>query len=165
MRTRRSPSGVAVSARAACLASCCAGSRRRPRSAWGTGYVYTPWVGAVYYAPPVTYGYAVSIAYTPWTGWAYASGHGWSAGYGAAAGGPGGFAATTGNVYSQWGATSAVTRSSGGYDAVTGNAWGRQAGTSYNSRTGVASAGQRAGAENVYTGNYAAAERGVVQGP
>lgn len=148
---------------------------------YGTGYVYTPWVGAVWYGAPVTYGYGVAVTYTPWTGWAYAVGFGWSAyapypyyapysgaavgPYGAAAWGPGGWAATTGNVYSSWGGTTAVSRTSGGYNAWTGNAWGAQAGTSYNSRTGVASAGQRAGVQNVYTGNYAAAERGVVQGP
>jgi hypothetical protein len=130
----------------------------------GTGYLYTPWVGTVWYGSAVTYGFGVSVAYTPWTGWAYGAGFGWSAyaprpyyvppyaaavvgPYGAAVGrrGPGGWAATTGNVYSQWGSSSAVRRTSGGYNAWTGNAWASQAGTSYNSRTGVASAGQRAG--------------------
>ncbi|HEY7478885.1 MAG TPA: hypothetical protein VH680_00080 [Gemmatimonadales bacterium] len=151
---------------------------------YGTGYRYTPWIGVVWYRPPVTYGYGVSVTYTPWTGWTYGFGFGWSAyapypyyapaawgvaavgPYGAAAVGPyGGWAATTGNVYSRWGGTTAVSRTSGGYNPWTGNAWASQAGTSYNSRTGVASAGQRAGVENVYTGDYAAAERGVVQGP
>lgn len=150
---------------------------------YGTGYVYTPWVGTVWYGSSFTYGFGTSIAYAPWTGWAYSVGFGWSAyapypyyvpaywgaaavgPYGAAAWGSGGWAATTGNVYSQWGSTSTVKRTSGGYDAWTGNAWASQAGTSYNSRTGVASAGQRAGVQNADTGNYAAAERGVVQGP
>jgi hypothetical protein len=45
---------------------------------YGTGYYYTPWVGSVWYGPPVTYGYGVNIAYTPWTGWSYGFGYGWS---------------------------------------------------------------------------------------
>jgi hypothetical protein len=55
-----------------------------------------------------------------------------------------------------------VTRSGGGTNAWTGNAWKGSEGASYNSRTGVASAGQRGGATNAYTGNYAAGERGAV---
>lgn len=38
-------------------------------------------------------------------------------------------------------------------------------GSSYNSRTGVAAAGQRAAVHNVYTGNYAAGRSGVAVGP
>ena len=44
----------------------------------------------------------------------------------------------------------------GGYNAWTGNRWATQAGRSYNSRTGVAAAGQRGVVGNVYSGNYAA---------
>jgi len=168
---------------------------------YGTGYYYTPWVGSVWYGPPVTYGCGVGISYTPWTGWTFGFGFGWSWGSvtvgwgwgaypwwgpvgwgyyspypyyrppywggaawgprGAAVWGPGGWAATTGNVYSRWGATSAVTRSSGGYNAWTGNSWRGSAGASYNSRTGTLAAGQRAGVANVYTGNYAYGGRGA----
>ena len=36
---------------------------------YGTGYVYTPYVGtSVWYPPPVTYGYAANPYWTPWTG-------------------------------------------------------------------------------------------------
>jgi hypothetical protein len=162
---------------------------------YGTGYDYTPWVGSVWYGPPVTYGYGVNIAYTPWSGWAFAfgvgcgfamgaamcgygwgyAGWGWGAacggfygGYGAAWGrggavwGPGYSRWSSGNVYSHWGNTSAVSRSGGGYNAWTGNAWRGSEGAAYNSRTGVASAGQRGGTANAYTGNYAAGERGAV---
>jgi hypothetical protein len=168
---------------------------------YGTGYYYTPYIGAtVWYAPPVTYGYAANLTWTPWTGWAigfgfgwamgaawgssccwgYACapywgampyGHYWSAGYvrgpygGAVAWGPRGWAATTGNVYHQWGATTAVTRTSGGYNAWTGNAWASKVGTSYNSVTGRVSAGQRAEVGNVYTGNYAYGQRGATYNP
>ena len=160
---------------------------------YGTGYAYTPYIGAtVWYPAPVTYGYAASMAWTPWTGWAMGFGFGmamggawgygccwgcapyWGAypyhGYaygpaGAAAWGPGGWAATSGNVYSHWGSTTAVSRTSAGYNAWTGNAWSSKVGTSYNSVTGRVSAGQRASVSNVYTGNYAYGQRGATYKP
>ena len=153
---------------------------------YGTGYVYPAYVGpTVWYGPPVTYGYAVNVTYTPWTGWAFgfmAVGVGvWYApapywgpmpyrgvAYGpngAVAWGPGGWAATSGNVYSRWGTTTAVTRTSSGYNAWTGNAWSTQAGRSYNSTTGQISAGQRGAVQNVYTGNYATGGRGATYNP
>src|SRR5215471_7290631 len=166
---------------------------------YGTGYTYVPYISAtVWYAPPITYGYAVNPTWTPWTGWAMGFGLGWAMGaawgssccwgYGAApywgampyapyggyahgvyggtvAWGPGGWAATTGNVYSHWGATTAVSRGSAGYNAWTGNAWASRVGTSYNSVTGRVSAGQRAGVQNVYTGNYAYGQRGATYSP
>ena len=85
--------------------------------------------------------------------------------YGAAAWGPGGWAATTGNVYSRWGDTTAVTRHSAGYNAWTGNAWSGGAGMSYNSRTGTVAAGQRGVVSNAYTGNYAYGARGAAVNP
>jgi hypothetical protein len=160
---------------------------------YGTGYTYAPYIGAtVWYPAPVTYGYSAAMAWTPWTGWAMGFGFGmymgaawgygccwgcapyWGAypyhGYaygpaGAAAWGPGGWAATTGNVYSHWGATTAVSRSSAGYNAWTGNAWSSKVGTSYNSVTGRVSAGQRASVSNVYTGGYAYGQRGATYNP
>jgi hypothetical protein len=210
-----------------------------PVLVFGTGYQYTPWVGNVWYGPPLTYGYGSALTFTPWTGWAYGFGFGLSApapqeaakeeaaesqavsttityanpppatsssnisvsfyygaypwwgpygwgyyypypyyypyyygGYGVAWGargavawGPGGWAATTGNVYHRWGNTSAVTRSSAGYNAWTGNAWAGQVGASYNSRTGTIAAGQRGAVGNVYTGNYAYGGRGTAYNP
>jgi hypothetical protein len=166
---------------------------------YGTGYTYVPYISStVWYAPPITYGYAVNPTWTPWTGWAMGFGLGWAmgaawgssccwgyaaapywgampyapyAGYargvygGAAAWGPGGWAATSGDVYSHWGATTAVSRGSAGYNAWTGNAWSSRVGTSYNSVTGRLSAGQRGGVENVYTGNYAYGQRGATYNP
>jgi hypothetical protein len=38
---------------------------------YGTGYVYQPWVGTVYYPPPVTYGVAAVPVYNPAAGWAF----------------------------------------------------------------------------------------------
>ncbi len=49
---------------------------------YGTGYYYTPWIGTVWYGPPVTYGFGVAIAYSPWTGWAYGFGYGCGWGWG-----------------------------------------------------------------------------------
>ena len=176
---------------------------------YGTGYYYSPWVGTVWYGPPVTYGFGVAIRYTPYTGWCFGFGFGWSWGGptvavgwgwgpypwwgpygwgyawgpplfpapypwggraygprgGAVAWGPGGWAGTTGNIYTQWGPRSTVTRTAAGYNAWTGNAWAKKVGASYNSRTGIASAGQRGAVQNVYSGNYAAGERGVAKGP
>jgi hypothetical protein len=152
---------------------------------YGTGYAYQPWIGTVYYSPPLTYAYGAAMVYNPWGGWGFAFGVGMMFGaalhpfpywgpyhyphpYGAYYGphgyryaGYGGWGATTGNVYHQWGPHQAVTRSSGGYNAWTGNSWRGQSGTSYNSRTGVASAGQRGVATNAYTGGYAAGKRGT----
>jgi hypothetical protein len=157
---------------------------------YGTGYSYTSWDGTVWYGTPVTYGFATAPTYTPWTGWvmgfgfglafgAATAGWGWGSypwwgpyrygsavgPYGAAAWGPGGWAATTGNVYSRWGDTTAVTRHSAGYNAWTGNAWSGGAGMSYNSRTGTVAAGQRGVVSNAYTGNYAYGGRGVAVNP
>lgn len=160
---------------------------------YGTGYVYQPYVAAtVWYPPPVTYGYAANVTFTPWTGWAIGFGMGWAMGasyacapapywgpmpyayrgayaYGyrgpAAAWGPGGWAATSGNVYRHWGNTGAVSRTSSGYNAWTGNAWSNKVGTSYNSTTGRLSAGQQASVSNVYTGNYASGQRGGTYNP
>jgi hypothetical protein len=161
---------------------------------YGTGYTYMPYIGAtVWYPPPITYGYAANVTYTPWTGWAVGFGIGWGVGaawgapapywgaYGAAYGyhgygtvvgphgaavwGPGGWAATSGNVYRHWGNTGAVTHSAAGYNAWTGNAWSNKVGMSYNSTTGRISAGQKASVSNVYNGNYASGERGATYNP
>jgi hypothetical protein len=45
---------------------------------YGTGYSYPPYVGTVWYGPPVTYGVGVGMTYTPWTGWTVGFGFGWS---------------------------------------------------------------------------------------
>jgi hypothetical protein len=157
---------------------------------YGTGYTYASWDGTVWYGTPVTYGFATAPTYTPWTGWVMGFGFGlafgaatagWGWGcypwwgpyhygaavgpYGGAAWGPGGWAATTGNVYRRWGDTTAVTRHSAGYNAWTGNAWAGGAGMSYNSRTGTVAAGQRGVVSNAYTGNYAYGGRGAAVNP
>jgi hypothetical protein len=98
----------------------------------GVGMTYTPWTGWTYGfgfgwswgAVTVGWGYG---AYPWWgpVGWGYyypypyyrppywGGGAAWGPWGGGAVWGPGGWAATSGNVYSRWGATSAVTRRSG----------------------------------------------------
>jgi len=162
---------------------------------YGTGYYYSPWIGSIYLAPPLTYGYDASLAWTPWAGWGYgfAAGWAWGAswsywccapcapywgpyygwcggayynGYGGVtAWGPGGWAATTGNLYSHWGDWSSVARAGAGYNAYTGRAYGYQYGHAYNSVTGTMAAGERGAVQNVYNGNYGYGGRGAAYNP
>lgn len=158
---------------------------------YGTGYTYVAYVGAaVWYPPPVTYGYAANVTYTPYTGFAVGFAIGWGVAHacyapapywgampyayhgaaygphgGAAAWGPGGWAATSGNVYHQYGATSVESHDSAGYNAWTGNSWNQKTGTSYNSVTGRTSAGQSSEVHNAYTGNSAYNTRGATYNP
>jgi hypothetical protein len=145
---------------------------------YAAAVTYTPWTG---WAVGFGFGFAMGAAYggcwgaTPYWGampyayhGAYYGAYGgvaYGAYGGAAAWGPGGWAATSGNIYHQYGATSAVTRSSAGYNAWTGNAWSSKVGTSYNSVTGQMSAGQHASVSNAYTGNYGTGSRGATYNP
>jgi hypothetical protein len=140
---------------------------------YGAAVAWTPWTG---WAMGFGFGLAVGAAAwgyhdccwgcAPYWG-SYYPYHGYAYGYhgGAAAWGPGGWAAASGNIYHQWGATTAVTRSAAGYNAWTGNAWSSQVGRSYNSVTGRMSVGQRGAVQNVYTGNYAYGARGATYNP
>ncbi len=158
---------------------------------YGTGYIYSPYVGTVYVPAPVTYGYDASLAWTPWAGWGYgfAAGWAWAGGWnywccpppvpywgaypgwgynaygGVTAWGPGGWAATTGNVYSSWGNWSGVSHTDAGFNAWTGREGVQQWGHAYNSVTGTMAVGTRGAVENVYNGNYAAAARGAAYNP
>jgi hypothetical protein len=150
---------------------------------YGTGYYYYPWVGSVYYAPPITYGYYSTMTWTPWAGWAWSASYGyWCAcpcapyggpyygwcsgayynGYGGVtAWGPGGWAATTGNMYSHWGSWSSAWRGQAGYNAYTGREYAYKYGTAYNSVTGTMATGARGAVANVHNGNYAYGGTGV----
>ena len=135
-----------------------------PWTGWAVGFGLGWAMGAMSSMSSCCWGYAAApywgaMPYAPYSGYAYGA-HG-----GAAAWGYGGWAATTGNVYHSWGATTAETRTSAGYNAWTGNAWANKVGTSYNSVTGRASAGQQAAVGNVYTGNYAYGQRGATYNP
>jgi len=49
---------------------------------YGTGYAYSPWVGADWFGFPCTYGFGAGVRWTPWTGWGFGFGFGWSWGRG-----------------------------------------------------------------------------------
>ena len=49
---------------------------------YGTGYAYPPWIGDVWYGPPITWGFGFGLAWTPWWGWSFDAGFGWGWGPG-----------------------------------------------------------------------------------
>ncbi|MDM0024434.1 autotransporter [Variovorax saccharolyticus] len=145
---------------------------------YGTGYAYSPWIGTVWYGPPVTYGYGAAVAYTPWTGWAVAFGLGWAWGAATVATGWGW------GPYPYWGPWAgpvwggaafgprggAVAWGPGGWAGHTGNVysqWGNRATVSraaggYNAWTGNAWAGQVGSSYNSRTGVASAGQRGAI---
>jgi hypothetical protein len=157
---------------------------------YGTGYPYTPWVGSVWYGPPVTYGFGVAIRYTPWTGWTFGFGFGWSWGGNTVAMGWGWGAYPWWGNYGwgyawgprlypaplAWGGAAygyrggAVAWGPGGWAGTTGNIyrqWGDRAtvsryGAGYNAWTGNRWAGQVGSSYNSRTGIAAAGQRGAV---
>jgi hypothetical protein len=157
---------------------------------YGTGYPYTPWVGNVWYGPPVTYGFGVAIRYTPWTGWTFGFGFGWSWGGNTVAMGWGWGAYPWWGNYGwgyawgprlypaplAWGGAAygyrggAVAWGPGGWAGTTGNLyhqWGDRAtvsryGAGYNAWTGNRWAGQVGASYNSRTGIAAAGQRGAV---
>jgi hypothetical protein len=157
---------------------------------YGTGYPYTPWVGSVWYGPPVTYGFGVAMRYTPWTGWTFGFGFGWSWGGSTVAMGWGWGAYPWWGNYGwgyawgphlypapmPWGGVAygyyggAVAWGPGGWAGTTGNIyrqWGDRASVSrygggYNAWTGNRWAGQVGASYNSRTGIAAAGQRGAV---
>jgi hypothetical protein len=123
---------------------------------YGTGYVYSPWIGTVWYGPPITYGYGVNMAYTPWTGWGFAFGIGCGFAMGAAMCGYGwgymgwGWGAAWGGYYGHYGA--AAWGYGGG--AVWGPGYARWSSGNVYSQWGATSAVTRSGGGyNAWTGN------------
>ncbi len=134
---------------------------------YGTGYVYTPWIGTAWYPPPYTYGVAAVPVYNPWVGYSYGFAMGlataawmepyWGGAYYHPAywGGYGCCASASANVYGHWGATTwsgtrtwyagggvAGTTASGSYsNSRTGSSGTYNAGRQYNAWTGNASRG------------------------
>jgi uncharacterized membrane protein YgcG len=49
---------------------------------YGTGYDYAPWIGSVWYGPPMTWGWGFDDCWTPWWGWGFGCGFGWGWGWG-----------------------------------------------------------------------------------
>jgi len=151
---------------------------------YGTGYVYTPWIGRYWYGYPVTYGWGSSITYSPWAGWSYTFGIGYGWGYwGSPWWGPypspywgpyygygyygypsyyGGVAYGPGGSGAVWGP--------GGWAGTTGNVYHRWGSTSgvvrtsggYNAWTGNGFRNQVGVAYNSKTGTLAAGQRAAV---
>ncbi|HEY1435293.1 MAG TPA: autotransporter [Thermoanaerobaculia bacterium] len=152
---------------------------------YGTGYYYTPWIGTVWYGPPVTYGFGIAIGYSPWTGWAYGFGYGCGWGWGHVTVGVGwgwggwGWGCAWGGWYGGWhggwyGAAWGVhggavwgpgyARWSSGnvYHSWNGTSGVSRSGGGYNAWTGNAWHGQSGAAYNSKTGTLAAGQRGSV---
>jgi hypothetical protein len=134
---------------------------------YGTGYVYTPWIGTVWYAPPYTYGVAAAPVYNPYVGFTYGFALGlataawmepyWGGAYYHPAywGGYGCCVSASANVYGHWGNTTysgtrtwyggggvAGTTASGSYaNARTGTTGTYAGGRQYNAWTGNATRG------------------------
>jgi hypothetical protein len=154
---------------------------------YGTGYYYPPYVGTVWYGPPVTYGSGVAMTYTPWTGWTCGFGFGWSwgavtVGWGWGAypwWGPVGWGYYYpypyyrppywgGAAWGPWGG--GAVWGPGGWAATTGNVYHRWGSTTavtrgsggYNAWTGNAWRGSAGMSYNSRTGNLAAGQRSAV---
>lgn len=154
---------------------------------YGTGYYYPPYVGTVWYGPPVTYGVGVGMTYTPWTGWTYGFGFGWSwgavtVGWGWGAypwWGPVGWGYYYpypyyrppywgGGAWGPWGG--GAVWGPGGWAATTGNVYHRWGATSavtrtsggYNAWTGDAWRRSAGMSYNSRTGNLSAGQRSAV---
>jgi len=157
---------------------------------YGTGYVYQPWVGTVWYAPPVTYGVMAQPVYNPAVGvtFGYAMGVTTAAvayGYGAAPyyhpayyGYPCCGSASA-SVYGQYGSTqysgtrtyysnpsgTVGTTASGTYkNTATGTTGSYAAGRAYNPYTGQEAAGYGR-TFNTTSGASGAYERGATYNP
>ncbi|WP_373378655.1 carbohydrate-binding family V/XII [Cupriavidus nantongensis] len=139
---------------------------------YGTGYVYPPYVGAVYYGYPVTYGYGAGFGIGLAEGFAF----GFAAGafWGAASpywgpywwGGPYNWNyvnVNQANFYGRWG-QGTVTHAQG-WNAWTGTEWRGTAGAGYNPATGARYQGSRGAAFNPYSGDYAAGHQGAFANP
>ena len=142
---------------------------------YGTGYPYSPWVGAVYYPVPVTYGVAAYPAYDAAAGMMFGFAFGaataamaapyWGPYYGGfyAAGGCCWGASATQNVYGHWGNTVASGTRTYGYNPATGNVGVRGSYSTVNTRTGTVSDVQTARGYNPVTGERSAGyERSAV---
>ena len=135
---------------------------------YGTGYVYTPWIGTVWYPAPVTYTVAAAPVYNPYVGFtfgfalglataAWASPYYYGGYYGAYYhpaywGGYPCCASASANVYGHWGNT--VYSGTRSWYAGGGVAGTTASGSYYNSRTGTSGTYNAGRQYNAWTGNY-----------
>lgn len=130
---------------------------------YGTGYVYSPWIGTVWYPPPVTYTVAAAPIYNPYVGFTFGFAMGlataaWTTPYYGGAyyhpGYWGGYpccASASANVYGQWGNT--VYSGTRSWYAGGGVAGTTASGTYYNQRTGTSGSYAAGRQYNAWTGN------------
>jgi hypothetical protein len=133
---------------------------------YGTGYVYTPWVGTVWYPAPVTYTVAAAPVYNPYVGFTFgfALGLATAAWYTPYYGYYGAYyhpyywgaypccATASANVYGHWGnATYSGTRSWYAGGGVAGTTF---SGSYDNTRTGTTGNINAGKQYNAWTGNY-----------
>ncbi|NPT37978.1 carbohydrate-binding family V/XII [Paraburkholderia xenovorans] len=137
---------------------------------YGTGYVYPPYVGAVYYGYPPTYGYDAGFALNAAAGFAFgfAAGAIWGAAepYWGPYWGGGGWNnvnVNQANFYGRWG-QGTVTHASG-WNPWTGTQGRGSAVAGHNPATGAHFQGSRGAAFNPYSGNYAAGRQGSFANP
>jgi hypothetical protein len=144
---------------------------------YGTGYVYSPWIGTVWYPPPYTYSVDAVPVYNPYVGFTYGFALGlataaWTYPYWGGAyyypaywGGYAGYpccATASANVYGQWGATTwSGTRS---WYAGGGVAGTTASGSYYNARTGTSGSYNAGRQYNAWTGNYTRGYDRTMQG-
>lgn len=134
---------------------------------YGTGYVYSPWIGSVWYPPPVTWGVAAYPVYNPAVGFAFGFGVGlWTAAIATPYWGGAYYhpyyhgypccGSVSANVYRNWGTgVSAGTRT--WYANSDGTVGTRASGAYSNYRTGVSGSYAAGRSYNPYTGQ---AQRG-----
>jgi hypothetical protein len=130
---------------------------------YGTGYVYSPWIGSVWYPAPYTYGLAAAPLWNPYVGFTYGFALGlataaWYPYWGGAYfhpgywGGYGGCCmSASANVYGHWGAAAySGTRSWYAGGGVAGSSF---RGSYYNQRTGTFGNVNAGRQYNAWTGN------------
>jgi hypothetical protein len=140
---------------------------------YGTGYVYQPYVGAVYYGYPATYGYGAGFALGTTVGFAFGFAIGATWGAPSPYWGPywGGGASRSwqyanvnqANIYGRWG-QGTVTHASG-WNGWTGRSWAGTGASGFNPYTGAHFQASRGGVQNAYNGNFAAGREGSFNNP
>jgi hypothetical protein len=128
---------------------------------YGTGYYYQPWIGSVWYGPPVTWGYGCAPFWSPWVGWSFGFGFGWTswgyygypyywACYPYPYWGPYGYYGYYGGYYHNYDGchTGANVYRPPVQAAQSGSNWRSGYGRAYNSRTGAIAAGERGQVQN-----------------
>ncbi|HXX86069.1 MAG TPA: hypothetical protein VEN29_19090 [Casimicrobiaceae bacterium] len=145
---------------------------------YGTGYVYTPWIGTVWYPAPVTYTVAAAPVYNPYVGFTFGFALGLATaawytpyyGYGyygayyhpAYWGGYPCCATASANVYGHWGNT--VYSGTRSWYAGGGVAGTTASGSYYNARTGTSGTYNAGRQYNANTGNYTRGYDRTMQG-